>query len=129
MLSVKKTLAKILTLMTSLVVVKTVTADTLSSDGYAAYFNASNLGVNPSKYEWFVGKQPNWNQKTHVQNSTANAIETRTWILNGTTNSTVSLGRNIYPTVTLVGILKVGGVLLNSILNALAPRRGVVGAC
>lgn len=119
MLDVKNTLAK---LLNETVLIKTYfgTWDRFVTDGYGGYIDNTTIGIDDlTKYYWFIAELRNWAQRVFIQEVSSTSIIFRAWQISGTTSASVNLMRNTKPSnFRLVGIRKVGGVLLNSIFKA-----------
>lgn len=113
MLDVKKWIAKVNSLLPNLVLVHSVrvTWDSFSTDGFAGYISASTIGVaDLSKYYWFIGDQPAWEQHNQIQELYNNQLIMRCWSMAAASGGTVSLLRYTKPSAfRLIGIRKVGG--------------------
>lgn len=110
--------------LSNMIIIKTHsgTYDRLSSDGWAGYIDNTTLGISDlTKYHWFIEDHSLWSQQPFIQQVSPTFIIFRTWVINSTTNSTVTLLKNANAgAFKLVGIRKLGGVA-RKLLKALKP--------
>jgi len=85
-----------------------VTWDRFSDDLFAGFIDASTIGVSDlTKYHWFIGEQPSWQQHNQIQSVSANEMLLRCWSMASPTDGKVVLLRNTKPSpFRLIGIKK-----------------------
>lgn len=85
-----------------------VTWDRFSDDLFAGFIDASTIGVSDlTKYHWFIGEQPSWQEHNQIQSVSATTMTLRCWKMASPTDGKVVLMRNTKPTpFRLIGIKK-----------------------